>query len=81
MPNENLLSTWKKSVANDDHPKTPGTYINVKKSQVNQDFFVTSLPSVKKLMDVAAVHGKHCGGKLEVKKATKRGHVTSLKLC
>lgn len=52
----------------------------VKKSEVNQDFFLTSVSSVSRLMDVAAIHGKHCCRKLEVKKVTKRGHVVSLKL-
>lgn len=77
-----LVNAWKKS--NDEneleYPKTPGTYINVKKSEVNQDFFLTSVSSVSRLMDVASIHGKHCCRKLEVKKVTKRGHVVSLKL-
>lgn len=42
-----LVNAWKKS--NDEneleYPKTPGTYINVKKSEVNQDFFLTSVSS------------------------------------
>lgn len=77
-----LVNAWGKSnVENElEYPKTPGTYINVKKSEVNQDFFLTSVSSVSRLMDVAAIHGKHCCRKLEVKKVTKRGHVVSLKL-
>lgn len=54
-----LVNAWGKS--NDEneleYPKTPGTYINVKKSEVNQDFFLTSVSSVSRLMDVAAIHG------------------------
>lgn len=46
-----LVNAWGKS--NDEneleYPKTPGTYINVKKSEVNQDFFLTSVSSVEDL--------------------------------
>ena len=81
---ENLLDFWIKSKSGHSESTTtrvPGTYISATKGQVNQDFFVTSLPSVKKLMDTSVAHGKNCNGKLMVKKVTKRGHVVSLKLC
>ena len=79
---ETLLETWKKSndVCDSDEFKAPGTYTKVRKSQVNQNFFMTSLPSIRKLMDVVSSHGKYCKGILETKKVTKRGHVHSLKL-
>lgn len=77
-----LLNSWKLSAEDEEQsPKTPGTFINVKRGQVNQDFFVTSLSPIKKLMDITATHGRYCHGKLEVRKVTKRGHVVSLKLC
>lgn len=78
---ESLLDTWRQSLkTNDDDFKSPATYTKVNKSQVKQDFFVTSLQAVRKLIDVSASHGKYCKGTLEVKKVTKRSHVSSLKL-
>ncbi|KAK3100338.1 hypothetical protein FSP39_018337 [Pinctada imbricata] len=80
---ENLLDFWIKSKSENtesERAKIPGAYISATRSQVNQDFFVTSLPSVKKLMATAESHGKYCGGKLIVKKVIKRGHVASLKI-
>lgn len=72
-----LLNYWKLAAEDEEQsPKTPGAFINVKRGQVNQDFFVTSLFPTKKLMDITATHGRYCHGKLE-----ERGHVVSLKLC
>ena len=70
---ETLLETWKKSndVCDSDEFKAPGTYTKVRKSQVNQNFFMTSLPSIRKLMDVVSSHGKYCKGILETKKSHK----------
>lgn len=65
---ESLLDTWRQSLkTNDDDFKSPATYTKVNKSQVKQDFFVTSLQAVRKLIDVSASHGKYCKGTLEVK--------------
>lgn len=67
---ESLLDTWRQSLkTNDDDFKSPATYLKVNKSQVKQDFLVTSLQSVRKLIDVSASHGKYCKGTLEVKKS------------
>ena len=54
------------------------TYAEVRKSQVNQNLFMTSLPSIRKLLLVVSNHG--CKGILETKKITRRGHVHTLKL-
>ena len=79
---ETLLETWKKTndVCDSDEFKVPGTYTKVRKSQVNQNFFMTYLPSIQKLMDVVSSHGKYCKGIPETKTVTKRRHVHSLKL-
>lgn len=75
------LNFWKLAAEDEEQsPKIPGTFINVKKGPVNQDFFVTSLSNIKKLIAITAIHGRYCHGKLEVRKVRKRGHV-SLKLC
>ena len=77
---ENLPHLWTKSNSGDVELRVPVTYMKVPKSQVNKDFFVTTMPSITKLMDVAAMHVKNCQGKLCVKRITKKGHCVSLKL-
>ena len=65
---ENLLDFWIKSKSGHSESTTtrvPGTYISATKGQVNQDFFVTSLPSVKKLMDTSVAHGKKLQWKID----------------
>jgi len=57
----------------------PGTYISAKQNKVDQKFFITTKSNVKRIVDVAASHAKHCQGKLIVKKTTKKGHVAMLK--
>ena len=58
----------------------PSTYTKAKKSQVNEPFFVTTKSSVEKIMNTAAFHGRICKSGLTIKKVTKRGHVSVLKL-
>lgn len=63
-----FLNSWNKAAEDEEQsPNTPGTFINVRKGQVNQDCFVISLSPIKKLMDITAIHERQCHGKLEVR--------------
>ena len=55
---ETLFETWNKSndMCDTDKFKSNRTYTKVKNSQVISTFFITSLPSTQKLMDVVSSH-------------------------
>lgn len=76
-----LVNVWGKlNVENElEYLKILGIYINVKKSEVNQDFFFILVLFVSRFMEVVVIYGKYCCRKFEVKKVIKRGYVVFLK--
>ncbi|KAJ8297993.1 hypothetical protein KUTeg_024524 [Tegillarca granosa] len=79
---ETVLDKWIEANCQENQARHSigGSYLKVKKQDVNQKLFITAQKSLMKLVDIASAHGKICDANLKVSRNIHKGHVSSLKL-
>ncbi|KAJ8314865.1 hypothetical protein KUTeg_007015 [Tegillarca granosa] len=79
---ETVLDKWIEANCQENQARHSigGSYLKVKKQDVNQKLFITAQKSLMKLVDIASAHSKICDANLKVSRNIHKGHVSSLKL-